>query len=92
MLKTSETASLRRTRKHLSPTGNAMSFADAKIAICSIQLPGALGNKSRSGRGWRMIERVIYTEEAGDEVAESYTWYESRGAASDPSPRREPLG
>ncbi len=25
-----------------------------------------------------MIERVIYTEEAGDEVAESYTWYESR--------------
>ena len=25
-----------------------------------------------------MIERVIYTEEADDEVAESYTWYESR--------------
>ncbi len=25
-----------------------------------------------------MIERVIYTEEADDDVAESYGWYESR--------------
>ena len=25
-----------------------------------------------------MIERVIYTEEADDDVGESYDWYESR--------------
>lgn len=25
-----------------------------------------------------MIERVIYTEEADDDIAESYDWYESR--------------
>ena len=24
-----------------------------------------------------MIERIIYTEKAGDDVAESYNWYES---------------
>ena len=26
-----------------------------------------------------MIERVIFTEKAGDDVARSYDWYESRG-------------
>lgn len=34
--------------------------------------------RSRSVRALGMIERIIYTPEADDDVAESYDWYESR--------------
>ena len=45
-----------------------------------MQIPpqGVHGIKSSNGHGRGMIERIVYIPDAGEDVADSYDWYESR--------------
>ncbi|MGI8602350.1 MAG: type II toxin-antitoxin system RelE/ParE family toxin [Verrucomicrobiales bacterium] len=53
-------------------------YAAARSDFFSTPLRDALGNKSNSGRARNIIERVILTPEADNDVTESYNWYEER--------------
>src|SRR4051812_39710945 len=77
-LKTSGTALRWRMCLHLCQTRSATNCVDARIGSCSTRLQAAPGNRSNSGPGASMIDRIIYTSEADADVAEAYGWYESR--------------
>ena len=55
-----------------------MSYGVARSDFCSIRRQAARGTKLSSMHGRSMIERVIFTLEADDDVAGSYDWYESQ--------------
>jgi len=55
-----------------------MSYGVARSDFCSIRRQAARGTKLSSMHGRSMIERVIFSSDADDDVAASYDWYESR--------------